>query len=447
MTWEGYHRSSNRLARVLVEAGLEPGERVAVLLPDGASVHVAFLANEKAGLVTVGIGARAGEREIRHLVARTGAVALLTHAGHRGVDMSKLFDELRGEGLPLRCRVTIPVFEADLDAPVLVDGEVSAAGDDTDDGTLDDRRLGPDDLFLLNSTSGTTGLPKCVMHTQNRWFYFHQLAVEAGEFTPADVFLSAIPAPFGFGLWTAHFTPAILGSPTIVAERFDAGSTLDLIERERVTVLACVSTQFIMMLNEQEARPRDLSSLRCMFTGGEAVPYERAAEFEERTGAAVLQFYGSNETGALSRTTSHRYARAPAPHRRAGASRKCRSGCSTRTAPTSPVWADRVSRAARGRRRASGYYDDEVANAALFTPDGWMLMGDIVELDDDVVSTGRRPGVGLHHPGREEHQRPGGRGGGRRPIRAWPWWRRWPCPTRSSASGSASTWSPGRGRR
>jgi len=69
-------------------------------------------------------------------------------------------------------------------------------------------------------------------------------------------------------------------------------------------VLCCVSTQFIMMLNAQEKRKRDLSSLRCMFTGGEAVPYHRAAEFEDVTGAAVLQFYGSNETGALSRTTA-----------------------------------------------------------------------------------------------------------------------------------------------
>ena len=109
-----------------------------------------------------------------------------------------------------------------------------------------------------------------------------------------------MPAPFGFGLWTAHFTPAILGCPTIVAPRFDAGRTLGPIERERVTVLACVSTQFIMMLNSPLIDEVDLSSLRAMFTGGEAVPYERAAAFEERTGAAVLQFYGSNETGAFS---------------------------------------------------------------------------------------------------------------------------------------------------
>src|SRR5262249_8602204 len=120
---------------------------------------------------------------------------------------------------------------------------------------------------------------KCVMHTQNRWFYFHKLAAEAGGFSADEVFFGAVPAPFGFGLWTAHFSPVALGCPTVVLPRFDADTMLDMIERERVTVLCCVSTQFIMMLNAQQKRPRDLSSLRCMFTGGEAVPYHRAAEF------------------------------------------------------------------------------------------------------------------------------------------------------------------------
>ena len=146
-------------------------------------------------------------------------------------------------------------------------------------------------------------MPKCVVHTQNRWMYFHQLAAAAGDMTSDDVFLSAIPAPFGFGIWTAHVTPAVLGAPTVVHERFDADAVIAAIERERVTVLACVSTQFLMMLKSPAIERHDLSSLRCMFTGGEAVPYERAARFEDVTGARVLQFYGSNETGALSHTS------------------------------------------------------------------------------------------------------------------------------------------------
>jgi len=348
-SWADYDESATRVAGALLGAGVDRGQRVAVILPDGPDVHAVFVGAERAGAVVVGIGARAGERELAHLVGRTGAVLAVTDR----------------EDVPVARRLSL---EDALRGPRL--------------GVYDTTAMGPDELFLLNSTSGTTGLPKCVMHTQNRWFYFHQLAVEAGELVASDVFLSAIPAPFGFGLWTAHFTPAILGSPTVLADRFDAGVTLDLIERERVTVLACVSTQFIMMLEEQAARPRDLSSLRAMFTGGEAVPYERAAEFEDRTGALVLQFYGSNETGALTRTTTSdtRERRLRTAGRvidemhvrlydEAGADVTGGGG------PAIP--------ACRGPATCIGYWDDDEANGALFTADGWMLMGDVVEIDGD----------------------------------------------------------------
>src|SRR5581483_6609830 len=112
----------------------------------------------------------------------------------------------------------------------------------------------------------------------------------------------AVPAPFGFGLWTAHFTPTILGVPCVLSTRFDARRTLELIERHRVTVLCAVSSQFLMMLSVPDAERYDLSSLRVMFTGGEAVPYEQAVAFERRTGATVLQFYGSNESGLATGT-------------------------------------------------------------------------------------------------------------------------------------------------
>lgn len=299
LTWREYAERSDRFAEHLAALGLTPGERVAVVLPDGPGVHVAFVGCEKAGLVVMGIGPRAGREEIRHLVAKSGAAALVSRASMRELDLRALFAELRDSGLPLREHV---VAEAQLDA-----GDTCyAAAPRTSVSAADlaSRRLGAEDLFLLNSTSGTTGLPKCVTHHQARWFHFHELAVESGEMTPRDVFFSVLPAPFGFGLWTAHFTPTALGAPCVVLEKFTPEAALAAIERHRVTVLAAVSTQFIMMLNSPALDRTDLSSLRALYTGGEAVPYERALEWEQRTGSLVLQFYGSNETGALSRTTT-----------------------------------------------------------------------------------------------------------------------------------------------
>jgi acyl-CoA synthetase len=380
LTWAQYHRSSDRLGRCLIDAGLEPGERVAVLLPDGGSPHVAYVANEKAGLVTVGIGARAGAGEIRHLLAHTRSVALITHADHRGADMSNLYRELQAEGLPLRAHLVVPVFEADEAGSIRLDGEESGESEDPPDGFFDDRRLGPDDLFMINSTSGTTGLPKCVMHTQNSKFYMADQAREVAQLGTGEVLVGMAPIPFGFGLFTTHFVPAVLGAPAAVTDRFTAEATLELIERERATVLVCVSTQFKMMLHAPEMATRDLSSLKVMFTGGEMIPYEAAREFETRTGAFVLNFYGSNESGVATGT------RVTDPM-----DVRLRTGGGPLSGTEVRLFDNGIDVTATGRGQPGsrgpalclGYDDDPEANAELFTPDGFALHADIVTIDQD----------------------------------------------------------------
>lgn len=380
-TWADYARVSDQLAAVLLEAGFSQRERIAIFLPDGATVHAALVAVEKAGLIAVGIGSKAGDHEILHLLDSTGARGLITHEKlGRGRSSDNLWEKMTAACESLSHHIVVPDFGHDKTAPVKLNGVVTSP-DISIVGA--ERRLGPDDLFMLNSTSGTTGLPKCVMHTQNRWFYFHKLAMRSGDLRSNEVIMGAVPAPFGFGLWTAHFSPTILGCPTVVMERFDAEMALDLIERERVTVLCCVSTQFIMMLNAQEARPRDLSSLSVMFTGGEAIPYDRAAEFEKITGAPVLQFYGSNETGALSYTS-----RKDTREKRLKTAGKIISAMNVKL--FDPDTGESVSSTrftgqpgCQGPAVCLGYWNDDAANAKLYTRAGYMLMGDIVDIDEE----------------------------------------------------------------
>ena len=376
-TWAEYHADADAIALALLAGEPERGERIAVMMPDGPAVHAVFVGIERAGCVAVGIGARAGDREVAHLLALTEARTLVTAPSQHGRDAAVLRSDLAAMGRTIDRHVLVG-----LDA-VVVDPDLSEGVEIDEDTPL--RPLHPDELFLLNSTSGTTGLPKCVMHTQNRWFYFHTLAAAAGNFGDDEVFFGALPAPFGFGLWTAHFTPTALGVPTVVMDRFDADEALDLIERERVTVLCCVSTQFIMLLNAQAERPRDLSSLRSMFTGGEAVPFERAAEFEEATGAKVLQFYGSNETGALSHTSfaSDRDTRLRTAGRVIDEMNVRLLDPETHQDVAAGVMEGQP--ACRGPATALGYWGDHAANAALFTDDGWMLMGDIVRIDSEGI--------------------------------------------------------------
>jgi acyl-CoA synthetase len=345
-TWHEYDELADRVATALVREGVQPGDRVAVLLPDDERVHAALIGTERAGTVAVGLGWRAGPAEVEHLVRRTGASVAVTTA-ERDVPVQRV---VRVEDLPAG-------------APV------------------DRTPLGPNDLWLLNSTSGTTGMPKVVTQFQNRWFRFLDHAVDAGALRDDEVLMSVIPAPFGFGLWTAHVAGTVLGAPTVVLPRFDVDEMIRLIERERVTVLCCVSTQFRMLLNAPASREADLSSLRVMFTGGEMIPPQRAAEFEERTGAVVLSFFGSNETGAftVTRRDDPRSKRLttvgrPIPEMDLRLyDEQGRDVTSTR----------RGVPGGRGPLTCAGYYDDPVANAQLFAPDGSMLMGDLEEVDDE----------------------------------------------------------------
>lgn len=374
LTWGQYAAAAVAVEQAVRERGLTRGDCVAVLLPDSPIVHAVYVGLERAGCVAVGIGPRAGRQEIEHLVTASGACALVSASTHREHE----FDEIAASW----------IAEGRLDHHIVVEGTNQDA---TIDGaamrrdSADDWRshgLRQDEVFLLNSTSGTTGLPKLVRQTMNRWYAFHRLAVDAGELCADDVFMSVIPTPFGFGLWTGHFTPTLLGAPCVVMEQFSAKGMIESIERFGVTVLAAVSTQFVMMLAEPALEEHDMTSLRVLFTGGEAVPRDRAARFEDETGAAVLQFFGSNETGALSATRL-----SDSPERRFTTAGRVIPEMKVRLFDDDGI--DVTSTGGpgqpgcRGPVTCHGYHGDQQANDELVRPDGWMLMGDIVEVDDE----------------------------------------------------------------
>jgi acyl-CoA synthetase len=378
LTWVAYDYYITLLAARIVELGIESGEHVALWIPDGCTVHVAISACLRAGVVFTGIGARSGERELRHLLSRGRATTLLTVPEVGRVDTATVFERLRQE-LPDLHRY-VNVYEV---VPV-PDGTVARVADgatvDAAERVIDGRRTPIDELSMLNSTSGTTGLPKCVAHDERRWLKYHEYAVDAGALTTDEVCMSVVPAPFGFGLWTAHFTPTLLGAPTVVVPRFDTTTTLQMLERERVTVFMAVSTQFVMLLGHPDFDTFDLSNLRVMYTGGEAVPYSKAEEFEKRTGTTILNMYGSNETGVQSYTTVD-----DPRERRLTTGGRIIPETQVRLFGEAGSEIDFASGAGRpgsiGIVRSRGYYEDPAANQELFTPDGWMLMGDLVTID------------------------------------------------------------------
>jgi acyl-CoA synthetase len=365
LTWHEFDVAATALAEQLAGIGVIRGDRIAVWHGDSAAIHVLFVALERCGAVVVGIGARAGARE----------VAAILHSSRSRMLVSDLQrSDAANQAVAGVTDFAIPVLQlTHADGAPRLDVEATAA-------TLSSgRQLSPDDVFLINSTSGTTGLPKCVVHTQNRWYYFHQKAVANGHLTPDDVVLPVIPTPFGFGIWTSHTTPVYLGATAVIQERFSPRATCEAIAAHQVSVLCCVSTQLTMLMADRASREYDLSSLRVVFTGGEALPYRPAADFETLTGAAILQFYGSNETGILSATTLND-------------SQQHRLRTAGRIVPEMSVRlfegdrdvteTGRGQPACRGPATSLGYLDG-TDHDLLFTRDGWMRMGDICEIDGD----------------------------------------------------------------
>jgi acyl-CoA synthetase len=361
LTWREFDRAATALAEQLVGAGVTRGDRVAVWHGDSAAIHALFVAIERCGAVVVGVGARAGTREVAAIL-RTSQPKMLISDGQRSDDATRAADS----AMPV---VTLTQGTAGLRPDLEVAVGALPSG----------RPLGPDDVFLINSTSGTTGLPKCVVHTQNRWFYFHQKAVANGHLTPEDVILPVIPMPFGFGIWTSHTTPIYLGATAVILDRFSARATCEAIAEHRVSVLCCVSTQLTMMIADSASREFDLSSLRVVFTGGEALPYRPATQFEKLTGAKILQFYGSNETGILSATTLD-----DSQPRRLRTAGRIVPEMSVRLfdGDHDVTEEGHGQPACRGPATSLGYLGG-TDHDKLFTRDGWMRMGDICAIDAD----------------------------------------------------------------
>jgi acyl-CoA synthetase len=378
LSWAEYDLSADRLAERLAGLGLQPGDRVAMYLPDSPLLHVAYIAGERAGLVIVGIPARAGDREFDQLIGKTGATVLVCLPRFRDRTAGELVAAARDRGLLLDLHAELGP-DSTLTGYTWADGHPAALPPRT--APVAGRQLGPGDLWLLNSTSGTTGVPKCVEQVQQKYLYLVRAAEAAAALTSSDVFMSVVPSPFGFGLWSAHISPPLVGAPCVLRERFSAEETLRAVAEHHVTVLACVTTQFLMMLASPVLAQVDLSSLRVLYAGGERIPPDRAREWERRTGSVVLQFYGSNELGAFSCTSL-----ADDEERRLGTVGRVVPGTQYRlyddqgqdiTASGGPG-----QPAGRGPGVFGGYWDDDQANAELFKPGGYVLMPDLVTVDD-----------------------------------------------------------------
>jgi fatty-acyl-CoA synthase len=157
------------------------------------------------------------------------------------------------------------------------------------------------DAASLCYTSGTTGEPKGVAYS-HRSIFLHSIAVNtpaAHGLSPSDTLLPVVPM-FHVNAWGTPYAAFLAGAGQLMPDRFlQPASLVTMIERERPTVAAAVSTTWSGVLEQLRAHPADLSSLRQVLAGGAACPPALMREFEERHGVRVVQGWGMTETSPI----------------------------------------------------------------------------------------------------------------------------------------------------
>src|SRR5581483_11187445 len=157
-------------------------------------------------------------------------------------------------------------------------------------------RMSADEVFRMAFTSGTTGDPKCVLHSFNTTLpAVRQLNADMGV-SERDVQLVYLPVCLNWG-YLCLLQAVVSGSRAVLLERFSAKAALDLIERERVTYIATAPASVVAILNEPDLANRDVSSLRVVITGGASAAIETIRDYQARMPGHLIELYGMLETG------------------------------------------------------------------------------------------------------------------------------------------------------
>jgi long-chain acyl-CoA synthetase len=280
-TFAAFDERTTRLARGLERAGVGPGDRVAVMLPNGLEFFEAWAAATKLGAPVVLVNWHLTAGELGYILADSGARLLVAH-----------------RDLLESCRAALAAASGCELLVVPDEYEAAIAGDGSGPPLPIEALDAP--IFY---TSGTTGRPKGVVHgrpdrARGGSNMRGQLALWG--WSADDVHLVSGPAYHaGPGGWT--MAALYVGATTVILERFDAPEWLRLVERHRVTRTFMVPAHFIRVLEvpERERRQRDLSSLRLIVHAGAPcpVPVKRRI-IEALAPCEVAELYGMSEGGA-----------------------------------------------------------------------------------------------------------------------------------------------------
>jgi non-ribosomal peptide synthetase component E (peptide arylation enzyme) len=373
-----------RCAAFLRQIGIGRGDVVTIQLPNRIAFPVVFFALELIGAIANKVNPDFRMRELDYILRFSGSRAFVCPASFRGFDYVAMAHRLRE---------TIPGL-----THVIVSGGNIDGGWTLEDGigatlplAAEDRvNMSADEIFRMAFTSGTTGNPKCVLHSFNSTLPAVRQINTDMDVTERDVQLVYLPVCLNWG-YLCLLQTVVTGSRAVLLERFSAKAALDLIERERVTYIATAPASIVAVLNEPDLADRDVSSLRVVITGGASAAIETIRDYQARMPGHLLELYGMLETGF------HTYTRfSDDPTKVNGTIGRVVSSMELKILDEAghDVPRGEVGEiAALGPSVHLGYHANAVANAEAFTADGWFRTGDLgraVDAAGNVEIVGRR---------------------------------------------------------
>ncbi len=344
LSFDDLGQRSALVAAKLMRAGLDKGERVALVVRSSIDAVVVLVACMRRGLVVVPINPGYQEQELAHVLDDSGAALVI---------------EDDGPSLALRA---VLGDRRHLTTALLCSG-ADAQSDDVDVDVDDD------DLALLIYTSGTTGRSKGCAHSAGGLARGLGALMELWGVDDDDVIVHALPLFHVHGLCVALIGALLRGATTRLVRHFSPGHIVDAISAGG-TVFMSVPTMVHRLLTHLDAHPDDgavLGRLRLLTCGSAALSAQHLVAFREKTGVTILERYGMSETLITLSNPLH-------GERKPGSVGAAVPGTSLR------VIDDELRVKTPGIMR--GYWQREDADREAFDDEGWFKTGDVVAVDD-----------------------------------------------------------------
>lgn len=365
------------VAAALVARGCEPGDRVALALPNVVEFAYLYYGVARAGCIAVPLNPGLRLAEMRRLVADCaprllvawdGLPFLADTAAEHGAVGGASEGQTHVSPFPGTEVVTVSASTFAEFAPPHEDAPIVP-------------RSG-DDLAVLLYTSGTTGEPKGAMLTHDNLVVNAQVDQGLVDMGPRDVLLGALPLFHAFGQTCCLNLPLLSGSEVVLHTVFNPRHALASVGAKGITVFLAVPAMYTALLHLLARAPEDydLTTLRMTISSGAPLPVEVLHQVEERFGVVMLEGYGLSETSPTATLNVE-------GRRRPGTVGTALPGVEVRIVDQEtgePLGVDTVGEVAiRGHNVMRGYWNAPQATAAVLSADGWLRTGDLGRLDAD----------------------------------------------------------------